>query len=258
MLVNHSGLVDHTTLVFARAMRRALRAPQWVFVGLGQPVLYLALFGPLLAAVLDTPGIPAGDPWQVFVPGLLVQLALFGTAFAGFDLLFERQAGVLERLRVTPVHRAALLLGRVAKDVVMLLAQSVVLLVAAVVAGLEAPIFGVAAGLVLVLLLGVGFAAISYTVALYVPAPEGLAAVLNGAALPLLLLSGVLLPMSLAPPWLDALSRANPLRWIVEAERAAFRGEVTAPDVFHGLLAALVVAAGATIAGTRAFSRVVS
>lgn len=258
MPMEGSGLLDHTTFVFARAMRRALRAPQWVFMGLSQPVLYLALFGPLVARVLDAPGFPPGDPWQVFVPGLLVQLALFGTAFAGFDLLFERQAGVLERLRVTPVRRAALLLGRVAKDVLMLLAQSVVLLATALAAGLDAPIGGVAAGLALVLLLGVGFAATSYTVALYVPAPEGLAAVLNGAALPLLLLSGVLLPMSLAPPWLDTLSRANPLRWIVEAERAAFRGDVMTPDVLHGLVAALAVALVAVFAGTRAFARVVS
>lgn len=258
MLVKDAGLLDHTILVFARAMRRALRSPQWVFMGLGQPVLYLALFGPLVAAVLDAPGFPPGDPWQVFVPGLLVQLALFGTAFAGFDLLFERQAGVLERLRVTPMRRAALLLGRVAKDVLMLLAQSVLLLAVALVVGLDAPIYGAATGLALVLLLGVGFAAISYTVALYVPAPEGLAALLNGAALPLLLLSGVLLPMSLAPRWLDVLSRANPLRWIVEAERAAFRGEVMTPEVLHGLVATLLVALAATAAGTRAFSRVVS
>jgi ABC-2 type transport system permease protein len=140
----------------------------------------------------------------------------------------------------------------------MLLGQSVVLLAVALAVGLEAPIEGVTVGLVLVLLLGIGFAATSYAIALHVSTPEGLASVLNGAALPLLLLSGVLLPMSLAPPWLDTLSRANPLRWIVDAERAAFRGEVMDVDVLYGLIAAALMAIFATFAGIRAFARVAS
>lgn len=54
------------------------------------------------------------------VPALLVQLALFGTAFVGFGLIAEYRSRVIERMRVTPVSRIALLLGRSLRDVVVL------------------------------------------------------------------------------------------------------------------------------------------
>lgn len=248
-------LLDDTLFVFARSLRRARRAPHWLMLGLSQPLLYLALFAPLVMAVASVPGFPRGTGWQVFIPGLLVQLALFGSAFAGFDLVFEQQAGVLERLHVTPVRRSALLLGRVAKDVLMLAGQSTALIVVAVFAGMEVPLVGILAGLPLILLLGIGFAAASYTLALYLATPDSLAGVLNAALLPMLLLSGILLPMSLAPSWLDALSKLNPLRWVVEGERAAFRGEVVSGDMLAGLLAASCLAVLPAWLGVRAFNR---
>jgi ABC-2 type transport system permease protein len=249
-------MIADTLLVFRRSLARSLRAPQWVLIGLSQPLLYLALFGPLLRRVVaSSADFPPGDSWQVFVPGLLVQLALFGSAFAGFDLVFEKQSGVLERMRVTPVSRAALLAGRVLKDVVMLAAQSVVLVGVAVLAGLDLSVGGAVAGLGVVLLLGGAMAAVSYTIALGTPTPDVLASVLNTAAVPLLLLSGVLLPMSLAPRWLELASGANPLRWVVDAERSVFRGDVLTGDVLvgAGVAAACLVLAGAL--GTRAFRR---
>ena len=56
----------------------------------------------------------------MFVPGLLIQLALFGTLFVGFGLIAELRAGVVERMRVTPVSRFAMLLGRTLRDVSIL------------------------------------------------------------------------------------------------------------------------------------------
>jgi ABC-2 type transport system permease protein len=111
-----------TWLVFSRAMRLSLRNPVWVILGLMQPILYLTLFGPLLEPVVSAPGFPPGSAWQVFVPGLLVQLAVFGAAFAGFGLIAEWRAGVVERMRVTPASRGALLVGRVLRDVVVIIA----------------------------------------------------------------------------------------------------------------------------------------
>ena len=249
-------MIADTLLVFRRSLARSLRAPQWVLIGLSQPLLYLALFGPLLRQVVaSSEGLPPGDSWQVFVPGLLVQLALFSSAFAGFDLVFEKQSGVLERMRVTPVSRAALLAGRVLKDVVMLAAQSVVLVGVARVVGLHVSPGGAAAGIGLVVVLGAAMATVSYTIALGTPTPDVLASVLNTAAVPLLLLSGVLLPMSLAPRWLELASGANPLRWVVDAERSVFRGDLIAADVLVGTLAAAACLALAGMLGARSFRR---
>jgi ABC-2 type transport system permease protein len=244
-----------TMLIFDRQLRLSLRNPVWVIIGLTQPVLYLAFFGPLLVGVAGAPGFPAGDAWQVFVPGLLVQLGMFGAAFVGFGIIGEWRLGVVERMRVTPVSRLALLLGRVLRDVLVLLVQAVVLVLAGVAFGLRAPVLGVLVGLGFVVLLAVSLASLSYAAGLLVKSEDAFAPLLNMIIVPLMLLSGILLPMSLAPPWLDALSRANPFRWIVEAMREAFLGRYATAEVAAGLAVAVALAVASAALGTRTFRR---
>src|SRR5258708_33230568 len=83
-----------------------------------------------------TPGFPPGGAYNVFVPGLLIQLGLFGATGVGFGLIAELRAGVIERFRVTPVSRLALLLGRALRDILTLVIQSVLLIVASIPFGL--------------------------------------------------------------------------------------------------------------------------
>ena len=201
------------------------------------------------------PGFPPGNAWQVFVPGLLVQLGMFGAAFVGFGIIGEWRLGVLERMRVTPVSRLALLLGRVLRDVLVLLLQAVVLVLAGVAFGLRAPLAGVLIGLGFVVLLAVSLASLSYAAGLLTRSEDAFAPLLNMIMMPLLLLSGILLPMSLAPGWLDALSRANPFRWIVEAMRDVFLGRYATVEVAAGLAVALALAVASVAAGTRTFRR---
>jgi len=248
-------VVAETWLVFGRALRLSLRNPVWVILGLIQPILYLALFGPLLKPVVRSPGFPPGDAWQVFVPGLLVQLGIFGAAFVGFGLIAEYRAGVIERSRVTPASRVSLLLGRVLRDVLVLTVQGLLLTVVATAFGLRAPLAGVLIGLVVVGLLGAAFASLSYAAALTLKSEDALAPLLNGLAVPLLLLSGILLPMSLAPAWLRLLSDLNPLKWVVDGVRALFRGQLATTATGWGLLAALALIAVGVGVGTRTFRR---
>ena len=96
-----------STIVFRRQIRMNLRNPAWVLIGVMQPVLYLVLFGPLLKPlVAQFPG-GADNPYTFLVPGLLVQLGLFGALFAGFSLIGEWREGVIEAERVTPASRTA-------------------------------------------------------------------------------------------------------------------------------------------------------
>src|SRR5438094_3248508 len=92
-----------TWLVFNRYLGLLLHNPAWIVVDVVQPLLYLLLFAPLLTTIASMPGFPPGGAYNVFVPGLLIQLGLFGSAGVGFSLIGEVRYGVLERLRVTPV-----------------------------------------------------------------------------------------------------------------------------------------------------------
>jgi ABC-2 type transport system permease protein len=242
-----------TQLIFRRQLQLALRNPVWVIIGLSQPVLYLAFFGPLLSGMAGMPGFPPGNAWQVYVPGLLVQLGLFGSAFVGFAIIGEWRLGIIERMRVTPVSRLALLLGRVLRDVLVLLVQAVVLIVAGVAFGLRAPFLGVLIGLGFVFLLAMSLSSLSYAAGLITKSEDAFAPLLNMIMVPLMLLSGILLPMSLAPDWLNTLSRANPFRYIVEAMRDVFLGNYLTLAVLEGAVVALVLAAVSVLIGTRTF-----
>ena len=238
------GTAATAWIVFRRSSRHTLRNPSFIIAGLLQPLLYLALFGPLLQRLSDISAF-GGDSWRVFVPGLLVQQCVFASVFVGLGVIGEARTGVLDRMRVTPASQPGLLLGRMARDVAVLTIQAAFLVAAAVAAGLRAPVAGVALTFLLMALLGLATSAASYGVALRVPVEEIYGQLVNTVMLPTLLLSGVLLPMSLAPGWLAAVSRANPLSHIVSGARSLYAGDLLSADVVAaaGLAAALAALA---------------
>ncbi|TYB42039.1 ABC transporter permease [Actinomadura chibensis] len=242
-----------TRLIFLRYLRQTLRSKVAIVFGALQPLLYLVLFGPLLKDLAEVRGSGAGDAWRSFVPGVLIQLTLFGAGFVGFGLIGDLRSGVLERLRVTPVSRTALLLGRVLRDTAVVGAQAVLLVGVGLALGLRAPAGGVAVGLVFVVSLAVSVASLSYVLALRTRSEDAFAPLLSAVTLPLLLLSGILLPMSLAPGWLDALSRLTPFRYVVDAARAAFRGDYATAAVAEGALVTAVLLVVSVALGARRF-----
>nr|BFE77966.1 hypothetical protein GCM10020093_005670 [Planobispora longispora] len=161
---------------------------------------------------------------------------------------------MLERLRVTPARRTALLLGRVLSSSLTLLVQSVMLLGAGYAFGMRAPLPGVLAGLVLMALLGVGLAALSNAIALTMD-PDAFAPIMTTGVVPLVLLSGAFLPMSMAPAWLDAISRATPFRYVVEAVRDLFAGRYATWTVAAGAAVTAGLTVACVVVGTRVFNR---
>lgn len=245
--------IRETWLVFSRALRLSIRNPVWVIIGVFQPILYLTLFGPLLEPVANTPGFPPGDAWQVFVPGLLVLLGLFGAAFVGFGLIAEWRSGVIDRMRVTPASRGSLLLGRVLRDVVVVTTQGLILVITALFMGLEVTALEILIGLAIVALLGGSFSAVSYGVALKLKSEDAFAPLVNGILLPVMLLSGILLPMSFAPGWLETLSEFNPMTYVVDGVRAIFRGDIMTSEAAAGFAVTAVLVLVGVFFGTRMF-----
>jgi ABC-2 type transport system permease protein len=248
------GLAVETWVVFLRQMRGLLRNPVWVFFGLTQPILYLVLFGPLLKQI-PTGGLGGDAAWSVFVPGLLLQLGLFGAGFAGFGIIQELREGVVDRQRVTPALRLSLILGRCVSNVVTIGVQATLLTLVALPFGLSAPFAGVVLSVLLVSVLALGLSAASYAMGLILRDEDSFAPFVQGVMLPLLLLSGVLLPMSLAPTWLRRTSEINPLTHMVDGMRALFAGHYGDNDVWVGALLAAVVVTLLTFWGARTFQR---
>ncbi|HEX4215448.1 MAG TPA: ABC transporter permease [Candidatus Dormibacteraeota bacterium] len=247
-----------TGLVFNRYLLLFLRNPAWVVIQVVQPLLYLILFAPLLKSIAAMPGFPPGGAYNVFVPGLLVQLGLFGATSVGFGLISDLRFGIVERMRVTPLSRLSMLLGRALRDVVTLLVQALIIVLCSLPFGLSLHPLGVVVMLALLALIGLGFASISYALALRLKSEDAYAPLVFTATLPLLLLSGVLLPMSLAPAWLRAVADANPLSYAVDAGRQIFQDHIGDADVIKGLAIMAVLALLAVAAAARSFSRAVA
>ena len=241
-------LIRDTRLIFGRSLQVSLRNSVWLIIGLFQPLLYMLLFAPLLDGMM-----PGGKAIQNFTPGLLTMMAMLGPAFAGFKLIDDLRAGVVERFRVTPVSRIALLLGPVLVDVLMLLAQVTLLQIVAFAMGVRVGIEGIVVAFALVSLIGVGMAAMSYGVALLVRDEGGLAAMLNFFTQPLLLLSGILLPLTFAPAIIRTIANINPFSHVVDATRALFNGSMTDASILPAFGLMIVMAAVFIVWASRMF-----
>lgn len=244
-----------TYLIFTYSLRIAVRNPVWVIVGITQPIVWLLLFAPLLDGIAQSPGFPPGGALTVFTPGVLVLMALFGTLFVGFGLIADIRAGVVERLSVTPVSRLALVLGRVLRDVIVLLTQSLLLLGVASLMGMRAGALGVAVALVLVALIGVMSASCSYALALVLKDENSFAPTINFFTLPVFLLSGIVLPLTLAPGWMRAVASVNPFAYAVEATRELFVGNTGDASVVSAFAVVGLLSILALVWATRIFRR---
>ncbi|MDP4504242.1 ABC transporter permease [Nonomuraea sp. NBC_00507] len=238
-------MLRDTWVLFRHGVRVTLQQRVGIVFGLIQPLLFLVLFGPIFTTF---------GTWETLVPGLMIQLGLMSMALAGIGVVFEKRSGVLERMRVTPASRLALLLGRVLNNAVTLIIQTLLLLAVAFALGLRAPAMGLLAGFVLVVVLGVSLAALSYAIALTMN-EQLFAPVMSTAVIPLILLSGSFLPMSMAPGWLDAISHISPFRYVLEAVRELFQGRYLTGTVGAGVAVTAVFAVLSLTIGTRVFNR---
>ncbi|GAA1565200.1 hypothetical protein GCM10009789_18440 [Kribbella sancticallisti] len=228
------SLFRDTGIVMTRELKPVLRDPFSLLFGMIQPLIFLGLFG----------------------PAILVMTTLFGTSATGANLLFEFQTGAHERMMVTPLSRSSLLIGRALKEMVPLFGQAVIVIAVMVPFGFDLHLDGAIIGLALLAVFGVGLGAFSYALALAVRKQDWMFWVVQQTFLfPLMILSGMLLPLETGPEWMRVASKFNPLSYLVDAERTLFAGDVTSTTVLWGLLAAIVTAALGLFVGIRMMLR---
>jgi ABC-2 type transport system permease protein len=235
------------SLLFQRSTVQLLRNPIWLVVGFSTPILHLALFTPLLKHLTGAPGLPHGNVLDTFLPGILSLLAFASGTGLGFNTIFELSGGVIERFRVTPASRFAILIGPILSSMMMMFVFDAVVVAVGAAFGFQIRWLGLAALAVLLALLMAMIAALSIATALLTKEISSFAAIVNGLNLPVILLAGVLLPISLGPLWMRVLAHFNPLRYLVTASRVLAAGTFTGPHVWQAFavlvpLCALVLA----------------
>lgn len=251
-----STLVSDTRAVFRREISLVLRDPFSIIFSLVQPLVFLGLFGPLLAGSIDPAALGGASPLQWFLPGVIVMICLFGTGAAGSNLLFEISLGSYERVLASPIRRSSILIGRALKEMAPLVVQAALIVVVSIPFGFRLYPLHVLVGLLLLGVFGVGVGAFSYALAIAARKREWMFwAVQQSLLFPLLILSGMMLPLESGPVWMRALGAFNPLTYIVNAERALFAGSFADPAVGWAVLAAVLTCAAGLWVGVRQVHR---
>ncbi len=242
-----------TWLVLARELKPVIRDPFTVIFSLLQPLVFLGLFAPLLVV---QSGQSTAEVLVWFLPGVLVMIVLFGTGATGSNLQYEMMFGSHERTLVAPIARSSLLVGRSLKEIVPIVVQSLVIVAVALPFGYRADAVGLVLGLVLLAVFGVGLGSLSYALALATKGKDWVFwAVQQSLIFPLLILSGVLLPLDGAPGWMRAVASVNPVNWVTMGERALLTGDLGSPDVGWAFLAAAALAVVGLTVGIRAIRK---
>jgi ABC-2 type transport system permease protein len=251
-------LARDTWLIYQRQVTILIRSPLWLFFSITQPVTYLFLFTPFLEPALAPMGARSlADAYNIYVPGLLVVMCLNGGLFTGFGLLAEIRSGIIERARVTRISRTALLLGRALRDTTSMLAQCVLITILALPFGLRVGLGDLLIGFMLLTMIGLMATAISYDVALLIRNEGALGPTINTVAQPVALLSGVLLPLALAPLWIQNVALFNPFSWATNGMRALFNGDLSEPVIWQGITIIVVLCIATVVWSARLFNRTV-
>ncbi|BAH53130.1 ABC transporter permease [Rhodococcus opacus] len=207
-----------------------------------QPILWLVIFGETFSRIR---AIPTGDvPYLDYLaPGIIAQSALFVAIFYGIQIIWERDAGVLTKLLVTPTPRAALVTGKAFAAGVRAVAQAVVVVVVAALLGVAMtwnPLRLL--GVVAVVVLGAAFfSCLSVAIAGVVLKRDRLMGIGQAITMPLFFASNALYPVELMPGWVQAISRVNPLSYEVSALRGLLIGQPTNYWLDFGVLVAAAV-----------------
>ena len=212
-----------------RKILETLRQPVWIISELMTPLLYMLLFSPLLKNMGYPPRTTAGI-LNSFVPGLLTLLAFSTGMGSGWTIIHELETGVIERLRVTPASRFSILMGTILTDILNFLVPSALVLAISSFFGFAIHPVGLAVLLLLLCLLTAVVSAFSTSLGLILQQIGSVAAVITSLQLPLTLLSGILLPLSLGPAWLRAIAHINPMYYTVEASRILAAGVLVSPE----------------------------
>jgi ABC-2 type transport system permease protein len=213
-----------------------------------QPALWLLIYGETFNRIHAIP-TPKGIGYLAYLsPGILAQSALFIAIFYGIQIIWERDAGVLAKLMVTPTPRAALITGKAFAAGVRSLIQGVVVVILSALLGValtDNPLKLLGAAVFLVLG-SAFFSCLSMTIAGVAVQRDRLMGIGQAITMPLFFSSSALYPTRVMPGWLQAISKVNPLTYEVEALRSLLVGTGT------NLWLDFIVLAGATVAGITA------
>ncbi|MEV0644827.1 ABC transporter permease [Phytomonospora sp. NPDC050363] len=239
-------MIAQTWWLTHRQLKALARQPGVLVITLMQPVVWLFLFGNLFRRVVELPGFGAGSYLDYRVPGIVVMNAVSANMWAGMTTIDEIERGTLDRFLTTPVARGAIMNANVIVAALSTAFQSAVIVLLGWAAGAHYPggPLGPITLIVLSMVLGTVFTALSNAFGMAVRQRESVIGLSIFLLLPLTFLSSAFMAESLMPGWMRGIAAANPVDWSLEAARGALAesADWSATLVRGGWLLALAAA----------------
>lgn len=214
-----------------RNIRQILRSPQLVMFGLIQPVMFILLFSVVFGGAVEVPG---GDYTQYLLPGIFVQMVLFGSvAGTTMGVAMDMQDGIMDRFRSMPISRSSVLVGRTLSEILRTVVSLFVMVVVGMIIGFRflggfLPAVG---GVALLLFFGLALSWLGALIGVSASGPQSAQQVGLIWMFPFSFLSSAFVPTASMPDWLRVYADHTPMTTSVDALRGLFTGTPAGDDV---------------------------
>ncbi|MGB3717616.1 MAG: ABC transporter permease [Candidatus Promineifilaceae bacterium] len=231
-------------LMTQRNLLTIFRTPEALIPPIAISVFFLLIYESTLGeAASFVPGLSGNSYLGFILPLSIVSSALAGAGIASQNLVRDLESGYFDKLLLTPISRASLILGPILAGALILAIQTGIVIGVGLLMGLE-PVTGVTGLLAVIgiaLLLGVGFAGFTVSAAL----GSGSAAVTQSAGFiffPLTFLTASFVPLELLDGWLKTAAQLNPITYVLGAMRDTLNVGWVSSSLWQGVLACMILA----------------
>jgi len=243
--------IKDTLVITHRNLLRNVRLPQLLIFATVQPVMFLLLFNFVFGGAIGgaLPPIANGNYLNWLMPGLLIQVAAFGSGQTALGLTEDLSKGVIERFRSLPMARSAVLAGRTLSDLIRNGFVITLMLVVGFLIGFrwQTSFLGMLGGMLVAMVFAYSLSWVMATIGLAVKNPEAAQSAVFLPVFPLVFASSVFVPVETMPSWLAAFAENQPITVTANALRGLILGGEALPpgDTVTGtVLLALAWAAG--------------
>ncbi len=202
-------------------LRKIRHDPSQIFIRAVQPVLWLLVFGQVFS---EMHVIPVGNYSyiQFLTPGVLAQSVIFIAIFYGFNMVMDRDMGLLHKLMSTPIPHYSIVLGKTLSAGLRSVIQAMVVFLLAIITRVHLILtpLSITGVLVIIILTGMCFSSLSIFLSSFFKTRERIMGIGQAIIMPLFFASSAIYPIDIMPTWLKVIAHINPLSYIVEAMRA--------------------------------------
>lgn len=196
-----------------REFTRFIRQKHRVFGALGQPILFLVLFGAGWSRSFQHPLVADKSYAEYFYPGTLVLVILFTAIFATISIIEDRTSGFLQSVLVSPSPSWSVALGKIFGSTALAMSQGIILLAIAPLLHYPVNLFGWLGAALVMALIAILMSSLGFIFAWRMDSVQGYHAVMNVVLVPMWLLSGAMFPAAGAAGWMSYIMMVNPLTY---------------------------------------------